>query len=136
MKKMTMISVALLFFSGCFGYKPFQPPPDDQDRWRKSGATNTEIVKALLECGDSSPRARFNGDPGMTPNEIVLSILCMEASGFTSDFDDSAKGFCQGWSDLKLSGCQPGTKAPTRDVNRRLDSAFCHAYPKADVCIP
>lgn len=71
----------------------------------------------------------------MTQNESVLMRLCMEANGFTSNFEDSSKGFCKGWHSPPPA-CQPGTPAPARDVNMRLSSAFCHAYPKARVCIP
>lgn len=57
MKRVLMIMPALIVLSGCFGYQPFQPPPDDQDLWKKDGATNTDIVKALLERGNRQPRA-------------------------------------------------------------------------------
>ena len=121
---------------GVSGRQPFQPPPSGEERWHKVGATGDEVTKALLECGDVSPRAtRFKGEPTMTQNESVLMRLCMEANGFTSDFEDSSKGFCKGWHSPPPA-CQPGTPTPARDVNMRLSSAFCHAYPKAHVCIP
>lgn len=117
------------------GREPFQPPPSDEERWHKPGANSTEITSALLECGDVSPRsARFKNEPRMTPNEVVLMNLCMEASGFTSDFEASAIGYCTRLPISKPAACEPGTPAPARDVSKRLNSAFCNAYPKADVC--
>lgn len=135
MRKRIMVMTGSLLLASCVNPMAFQPPPDEQDLWHKAGSSNTEIVKALLECGDTSPRARFNTDPGMTRNETALMLLCMEASGFTSDFDHSSKGFCKSLQSQPWA-CQGDTPAPSRDVNRRLNSAFCHAYPKADVCVP
>lgn len=122
--------------SSASGRQPFQPPPEDQDRWHKAGATNTEVVKALLECGDTSPRAPFSGAPAMTANEVVLMKLCMQESGFTADYDASAEGYCKSEPLPRSTACELGTQAPAREVNKRLSSAFCHFYPRADACAP
>jgi hypothetical protein len=137
MRAWTVAVAGAVLLMGCVNPQAFQPPPTDEELWHKAGATSSEITKALLECGDVSPRrSRFNNEPKMTPNEIVLMDLCMAASGFTSNFDDSADGYCKRWPGPKPSACAPGTPAPARDVAKRLNSAFCHAYPKADVCTP
>ena len=118
---------------GCFGFKPFQPPPDPDKRWRKNGATNTEIVAALLECGMPSPRGpNHKIRVTMTAGDIALYKLCMEHAGFTPDYDDSWEGYCKNFKEV--DSCKPGTLPPTRDINKRLNSQFCKEFPHADVC--
>jgi hypothetical protein len=132
-----ILTLGALLLAGCVNPQAFQPPPSAEELWHKTGATNDEITKALLECGSVSPRtARFKNEPRMTPNENVLMRLCMEANGFTSDFENSSKGFCKRWSSESLQACRPGTPAPARDPNKRISSEFCHAFPRAKVCIP
>ncbi len=106
--------------------------------WGKAGATNTEVVKALLECGDTSPRAPFHGAPNMTLEQSVMMSLCMEADGFRSNYENSTEGFCKRNSSVNppILACRRGTQAPARNVNKRINSVFCHVYPKADVCAP
>ena len=130
-----MRAIAIVFLSGCVNPQAFQPPPENQERWHKTGATNTEIVIALLECGDTSPRAPFRDAPDMTLNEVVLMKICMEANGFTSDLYGSSQSYCKRLNSPPPA-CQLGTPAPLRDVNKRLNSVFCRTYVRADVCIP
>ncbi|MFK2902214.1 hypothetical protein ISP15_17945 [Dyella jejuensis] len=131
--KVIIILIATFILIGCFGFKPFQPPPDPDKRWRKPGATDTEIVAALLECGVPTPRGpNIKVRVTMTTDEVALSKLCMEHSGFTSDFDDSWSGYCLKFKDI--NSCGLGTKAPSRDKNKRLNSQFCKSFPNADVC--
>lgn len=127
----TLIAAGLL--SGCFGFKPFQPPPDPDQRWKKAGVTNTEVVAALLECGVATPRGpNHQIRIFMTPDEVALSKLCMEHAGFVSDADDSWAGYCKNFKEI--DSCKPGTEAPPRSALMRLNSQFCKTFPNADVC--
>lgn len=133
--KGVFILTAAIMLTGCFGFKPFQPPPDPDERWRKPGATNTEIVVALLECGVPNPRGpNHRLRVVMTPDEVALSKLCMENAGFMSDFDDSWEGYCKNFKEI--NSCKPGARPPIRDVNKRLNSRFCEMFPRADACLP
>jgi hypothetical protein len=129
--------VFALLLSGCLGYKPFQPPPYDEERWRKSGLSNDEVVKALLECGFKTPRGRLlhRGEGEMTLNEVASSIGCMEKNGFISNYEDSWVAYCRAVQDQRLPACLDRSLIFHRDVNRRLNSDFCHDFPKSNVCI-
>jgi hypothetical protein len=132
-KIVALTITAMPLLAGCFGYEPFQPNPDPDQRWRKTGATNTGIVAALLECGVPDPRGpdhRIRVD--RTPDEVALSKLCMENAGFVSDREDSWSGYCKYFK--AIDSCRKGTQAPHRDINKRLNSQFCQVFPRADVC--
>jgi hypothetical protein len=152
MKKLLLIFFALLLTS-CLSrgtterlYSP--SGPYERDVWKKEGATDVEIRKALFECG-LSPRgipgmsggfleADKNDHPGpsekgyLSPkeNRYILSILCMEGSGFTSMID-SYNYYCTWFSHnpfirrMYLPACQPGVVPPKRSVERRLNSNYC-----------
>ncbi|GAB2590512.1 hypothetical protein ISP15_17655 [Dyella jejuensis] len=133
MGKKILVSFAI-FLNGCLGYKPFQPPPSGSEIWKKEGASEAMVTLALLECGSREPRGRVPGlQETETVNDDVLTRLCMEKSGFTSDSQYSAANFCQMLGN-KPTACNPGIVPPTRDVSRRLNSQFCKAFPDADVC--
>jgi hypothetical protein len=132
-KIFSSVMAAVPLLAGCVGYEPFQPPPGQDQRWKKDGATDTEIVNALLECGVSTPRgANSKIRITTTPDEVALSRLCMEHAGFVSDFGDSWAGYCRNFRGV--DSCKTGTMAPRRDINKRLNSQFCKIFPNADVC--
>jgi hypothetical protein len=134
MRALLLCCFAAILLCGCFGFKPFQPPPSGNERWRKSGATEPDVTAALLECGYLEPRGRVPGlNVSMSVNDDILGRLCMEKSGFVSDPEDSAEGYCKILRNEPVA-CQPGTPAPSRDVNKRLSSQFCKRFPCADVC--
>jgi hypothetical protein len=128
--------------SSIAGREPFQPPPDEQDRWQKDGATNTDIVTALLECGDQQPRALLpygvrKNLPPFTPNDEAMERHCMEAAGYVTNHDNSWRGYCGRQHDSEqYPACAPNATIPQRSANKRLASEFCRVYPKADVCLP
>lgn len=141
MKRALMTIPSLVAFAGCLGYQPFQPPPDEQERWKKVGATNTEIVKTLLECGNRQPRAALPYGvrkelPPFDPNDGASERHCMEADGYVTDSDNSWRGFCRGWEDENLPACASNAPIPKRSVSTRLNSVFCRTYPRADACSP
>lgn len=133
MKRSLIAFLLAVNLDGCFGYKPFQPPPSPSESWSKAGASETDVASALLECGVAQPRGRVLGlQERMTPDENALALLCMEHSGFLPKYGNSYADYCSNSKDI--SSCQPGTPAPPRDVNKRLNSQFCKRFPHADVC--
>jgi hypothetical protein len=119
--------------SGCLGYKPFQPPPAPSKSWTKGRTSEVDVAAALLECGVIEPRARVPGlKERMSHDETALALLCMEHDGFRAKYGNSYADFCRNFQGTP--SCLPNTLPPKRDVNKRLGSAFCRAFPNADVC--
>ena len=129
-------------------------------RWRRSGGSELEARKAVLECGGGI----YDGRNGLELMKIlpltqyndglVLVKKCMQNDGFEylGKFDPCAL-------DTSLSACQSGSVIPIRNlitridgvycvdiptvpecqpqtVERRLNSVFCKQYPRAQVCQP
>ena len=101
--------------------KPFQPPPPPVERWQKSGSSQLEIKKALLECGEPSPYKGF--DELITNNSYALTQLCMQKNGFI--FDRRTKTQCSVYPNLDACKPENAGDIPDRDINRRLNSPFC-----------
>jgi hypothetical protein len=80
---------AFMFFlasciSGCFGGEPFQPPPPEFENWSKTGVTDLDVKKAMLECGYPSPyqAAQWRIGQAVTQEEFALMYVCMKSYGF------------------------------------------------------
>ncbi|MCD6027635.1 MAG: hypothetical protein K0R08_2154 [Solimicrobium sp.] len=75
----------LLSLSGCFGKKPFQPPPLEYQQWVKVGVSADTIKQIMLECGfDNS-----HGNAKMDDNSYAKAQNCMIKKGFkhTGEFN-------------------------------------------------
>jgi hypothetical protein len=63
------IRFAMLFVAlgvgGCFGYKPFQPPPYLSESWEKSGVSENQVLASLL---DVDLLSRLDVFPGCRSN--------------------------------------------------------------------
>lgn len=106
----------------------FKPPPPAFDRWQKPNVTKLEIKIALLECGYPTPSGISAGNSN---DEIARWNRCMKNSGFSKD-----EYFCDGLHNPPPS-CQPDAIIPTRNVERRLNSAYCKGYGKnTPECLP
>ena len=129
-KRLLPITIMSMLLSGCLGFKPFQPPPYAYEYWVKPGATEADVGKALLECG-ANPM--MDKRYPVTLNEAVLAALCMEANGFKSNLDGPWRNaFCIDGA----PACRPGTPAPLRDPNKRINSVYCHDFPRSSACRP
>jgi hypothetical protein len=133
--KKIMVSLVFMFstiLTACFGYKPFQPNPFEYERWSKAGEEETNVRKAMLECGYPSPNGVRDRMVSMsaTPDDVVMMYRCMTNSGYLYD----GKNYDVCGTESGLASCQPGVPAPSRDVNKRLNSQFCKRFPHADVC--
>jgi|SRR5690606_17001393 len=137
-----MIKINLLFFilslflAACSSVDLFQPPPYEYQRWRRVGSSEDDVIRALLECGVTTPRGRIRGrdeDVAMSPGEGALAARCMEGDGFKSDYDDSWVGYCRRWKQ-EIPACREDAPVRKRDTERRLNSIYCNEYPKARAC--
>ena len=123
-------------------YKLLAPTPLQRNIWTKKGATEVEILEALLEC-DLLPNVRA-GQYG-NKNEYVTLLLCMETSGFTSS--KGSHHFCTTFANnpnniavgkTYLAACQPGVAPVARSVERRLNGWYCkrQRYANNPECQP
>lgn len=130
-KKLCLVVLCPIWITGCH-FRPFQPSPDMYKYWSKSGQSDLAIKKAMLECGFPGI---YDWPTWATSdkNEDALMYRCMERSGFTYLGDQNS--FCDGWhKDTKPFTCDESVPAPERDISKRINSEFCHRYPRADVC--
>jgi hypothetical protein len=127
-----MITLFPLLLSGCFGWKPFQPPPTEFESWSKAGVASVEVKKAMLECGYPSPYEAVEWRPGVavTQEEFALMYMCMKSNGFV--FANGRYDFCAYSASLKA--CQSGAAIPKRDIGKRMNGSFCHAHSSDPVC--
>jgi len=123
-------------------HKLLAPTPLQRNIWTKKGASEVEILKALLEC-DLLPNVMVGHHN--SKNEYVTLLLCMEASGFTST--RGSHYFCTNYAnnpyniavgETYLAACQPGTVPAARSVERRLDGWYCkrQRYANNPECQP
>ncbi|QIE17497.1 hypothetical protein [Xanthomonas oryzae] len=134
MFRLIILIIILLNLTSCFGFKPFQPNPDEYEMWSAVGASQLDVKKAMLECGYPTPfgiRSReLNIFP--SPDEMALTDRCMKKSGFF--YKDRSYNFCRTFHEI--SACQPDAIIPHRELSRRINSQYCKKYTKADACAP
>jgi len=115
---------------------------DDSQLWRKAGADNVEVRKALLECGAPNPQGYTGtfarGQRGANDSNVwIKAYFCMENSGFhlntgTFGYESVRKFWCG--AGKMYPACRLGAEIPVRSVQRRLNSDFCHQFKKAPSC--
>lgn len=137
-----MRSAVLIFFvaglvSGCIPRSAFAPPPYDYETWSRSGATELDVWKAMLDCGYASPFEAVADFPGggRSDEQIVESMLCIERSGYSHYVERRNTPVCSQWRRMQPA-CQPGARIVTPDANRRLKSGYCKKYPQSRACVP
>lgn len=134
------LSVSLLGCANQPGWKPFSPPPEAYERWRKAGADHIQIQAALLECGLPAPFSGtkfFKDVPYKESLELYArTTLCMDKSGF--ELLPGLSVYCEAIPSLKSCRPENSSLIPSRSVERRLNSAFCKdpIYAKDKVCQP
>ncbi|WP_154215207.1 hypothetical protein [Xanthomonas oryzae] len=134
MKIRLTILFSVFIFSGCADFVPFQPNPDEYEMWSAAGASQLDVMKALLECGYPTPFGIADRNLNLFPsnNDVSLMGLCMQRSGFV--YKDKSYDFCRSFRGLPA--CQPDAIIPHRELSRRINSPFCKKYTKADACAP
>ncbi|UXV80328.1 hypothetical protein [Xanthomonas oryzae] len=126
----------IFMLSGCAGFVPLQPNPDEYERWSASGASQVDVMKAMLECGYTTPFRIADRELNIYPssNEVALIVRCMEGSGFL--YDGSSLNYCKDKGFRELPACQLDAPVRRRELSRRVNSPFCKKYTKADACKP
>lgn len=144
--KITILILALL--AGCNIRQSFQPPLYNYESFQKPGATEVDVMKALLECGMVDPIGDLrlgysNPDWNKITNKEYQELkesttyaeLCMFNDGFKLT-PKANSAVCKVAPSLQACKPENAHLIPIRDVNRRLNSSYCKAYPKADACQP
>lgn len=72
-----IVMICGMFLFGC--PKPFQPPPDAYNQWKRHKTTDEEVKKIMLRCGYPNP---FGEGRDALENDIALMHLCMEKNNF------------------------------------------------------
>jgi hypothetical protein len=121
-----MIRNILIFFTiaivltGCFRKVPISYTCEN---YKKSGATELEVKKAMLECGYESPL----GDSRNDANNAVIMDRCMEKNGFSDEWYldyTHGKTFCEDYPTIPACFL-PLDQIPDRNVTKRLNSKWC-----------
>jgi hypothetical protein len=99
-QRLTGIMLMMLFFTGCLGVKPFQPPPPTFKMWEKEGANSNEVKGAMLQCGYPNVEGI---NKNWSINEVALTQECMYAQGFRRV--DNYR-ICATKDEENLSACQ------------------------------
>jgi len=135
-----------LLLMGCVGEYSIRnidkPAPEAYESWVKPGATQLDIKKALLECGDPSPatnsfiyeKALGIKDNDGQLNHQFLTHACMEKSGFVYRWKYTLVDYCSWDRHKHLPACQPSAVIPERSVERRLNSWHCKLKTDRDYC--
>lgn len=128
-----VISCFLVGVSGCINPEAFRPSPPYYESWGKMGATELDVKKALLECGDTHPA----GGPKESLNEVALVYYCMVGNGYTprgfkGRIEDSTS-LCRIHADLPI--CQPDALVPKPSIELRLNSRYCRQYLNYNDCL-
>ncbi|PCI41847.1 MAG: hypothetical protein COB41_10230 [Proteobacteria bacterium] len=109
----------------------FQPPPPEYEIWSKSGASELDVKKAMLECGMNNPFGET--DPKLYPynrNRYYLARFCMESEGYI-ERGMNVREACRLYPETPA--CQPDAVIPKPSVERRLNSKYCqHAKSMID----
>lgn len=78
-KILVCLALVVFFLSGCFGIRPFQPPPPQFKMWSKPGVSEEEVKRTMLSCGYPHI-AGTNRDT--SPNAGAAMFVCMRKNGF------------------------------------------------------
>jgi len=124
--------IIVISFSGCFRKVPISYAYED---FKKAGASELEVQKALLECGFESPL----GDSRNDLNNGVIMDRCMEKAGFIYEWYlnyTHGKTFCE--EHPTIPECfLPLDQIPDRNVTKRFNSEWCKVkFPNAKACQP
>lgn len=119
-----------------------KPAPYAYESWVKPGASQLDIKKALLECGDPhyAPTGFIYQKIGLKTLDEQLRFgfmveACMEKAGFRQRWGGSLEKSCRMQPIYKTyPACQPGAVIPERSVELRLNSWYCKLKTDREYC--
>ncbi|MBC3948438.1 hypothetical protein [Pseudomonas folii] len=79
LKPVALAIMLLLLVTACFA-KPFQPPTDEVELWKKPGEDERQVLSSMLACGSTN---RYGIDPKATLEQKAERFECMKRAGYT-----------------------------------------------------
>jgi hypothetical protein len=120
------LTIVVLFVSGCI-WNVDRPSPFEYERWSsRSAAEPVELV--MLECG--YPSIFGTAGYGFSDDDTVHAEKCMRHSG-NQQRGSYGEYICK--NKPYVSACSDGY-VPRREVQKRLDSPYCHKYLNSEYC--
>ena len=101
--KITVFFILTFPLTGCFGWKPFQPPPPTFTQWTKDGVTAEGVKQALRQCGYIDIFG-YGGDKDSSINDHAQRQNCMFKNGFK--YKGGYRGLCAEIERKHLPACQ------------------------------
>ncbi|HAO24548.1 MAG: hypothetical protein CMH21_00910 [Methylophaga sp.] len=147
MKIFLTMTLSVLMF-GCSTYMQdvvYKPSPATYQEWSKTGASNLEIKKSLLECGKPAPDTNFDVyekafkisryDEDAYINKLVLEGKCMEQAGYSYNGFYNTKKICSLEKYKQLPACQANTVIPAHSLENRLNGWYCKVKSDYNYCL-
>jgi hypothetical protein len=152
--KWFLMVVFLLVIAACntnrfYDKSAYPSMPAEYKYWKKEGATETDVKKAMLECGkmpSGVPGPAGSGTEGLgflTPDDYLQFTLCMRSSGFiyglgTEDTHSDWNTWCANpFIKSPPEMCRRSNIVPReRSVERRLNSNYCQNSSGRAECQP
>lgn len=133
--KIFLALLSIMLF-GCRG--AFQPLPYYYESWSKPGATDIDVKKIILECGNYNPYGTYPEDNRPSRSEMALRYYCIVNSGYTylSPFKGGKpdnNSWCR--NNPELEACQSGAIIPTPSSELRLNGRYCRDRLSHDECM-
>ncbi|MBX4336287.1 hypothetical protein [Bartonella raoultii] len=136
MKKILKLlsGISLFIMAGC---ETEQPPLTVVDVWKKPGADQVEVKKALLECGIQNFEG-INTEKYHNINEKINADASIDACLIQDGFHHKlgSINWCEKYKDENLSICQSDAIIPQRSIKKRLSSAHCQKNKEQPECQP
>lgn len=79
LKPVALAVVLIPLVTACFA-KPFQPPTNEVDLWKKPGANTEQVYASMLACGSKNGSGI---DPKATLEQKAERFECMKRAGYT-----------------------------------------------------
>jgi predicted nucleic acid-binding Zn ribbon protein len=128
MRLILMLSLFSFLVVACGPLSPayYQPTEPTYKYYKKAGATELDVKKAMLECGISDIDTS-SGNFKQDMNSFLLADWCMEKSGFVgaNGADMTMEEACQLEHNKQYPACQPDAVILKPSVERRLNSEYC-----------
>ena len=131
MRLIMMVSLLTLLVTACYPLSPayYQPSGPTHSYFKKPGASELEVKKAMLECGIADINGAGNFKQDM--NSYFLAKSCLEKAGYKSTVL-SMEESCQLEHNKQYPACQPDAVIPKPSVERRLNSQYCR-YARGNI---
>lgn len=79
LKPVALAVILLPLVAACIA-KPFQPPTDEVELWKKTGENERQVLSSMLACGSTN---RSGIDPDATLEQRAERFECMKRAGYT-----------------------------------------------------